>query len=630
MIRKANKAAQLVLERRTWVSAIIQVVFISFSLLLAWMLRFDFSIPQRRVVLLALPILVTVRILAIARCNLLHGWWRYTGLSDAVDIGKAVFLGSAAFFVIYRYLLGVTAFPLSVYLVEALLTFVILSGVRLFSRVLAESVREDSDCKLVVLVGAGMAAHMIVRELNQTSSGFRVIGCVDDDPSKRKLRIHGVPVLGTVDQLPDVVADADANEVLICVPSATMAQMRRFVQICENAAVPFKTVPSIRDLLSGQARLTQVRDVQLEDLLGREPVRLDLELVRRHIAGKVVMVTGAAGSIGSELCRQILDYGPAKMLCVDHSETGIFYLERELAAKPGSDRVAYSVADIRNSERMRKLFSSCQVSIVFHAAAYKHVPVMEANVQEAVSNNVFGLLHLLNICEESGCETFVLISSDKAVNPTSVMGCTKRIGELMLSAWPANGMRCVSVRFGNVLGSSGSVIPVFREQLRNGRPLTITHPEIKRFFMTITEAVSLVLQAFVIGHHGETLVLDMGEPVRILDLAHTLIRLSGKSVDDVQIVFTGLRPGEKLTEELFYDYESVLPTSCEKVRRTDRMPIGWTDLKRHLDELRASMSVDGPRPVRTKIKQIVPEYVVSVAKVMEEKVRQLSVSDRVN
>jgi FlaA1/EpsC-like NDP-sugar epimerase len=614
MIRKANKAAQLVLERRTWVSAIVQVAFISCSLLMAWMLRFDFSIPQRRVLLMALPVLVVVRMLAIAQCNLLHGWWRYTGLSDAIDIGKAVLAGSAAFFLIFHYLLGVLAFPLSVYLLETLLTFVILCGVRLFSRVLAESVREDNTCKTVVLVGAGMAAHMIVRELNHSSSGYRVVGCVDDDPSKRKLRILGVPVLGTVDQLPEATAAIGADEILISVPSATVSQMRRFVQICEQTGLCFKTVPSIRDLVSGEARLTQVREVRLEDLLGREPVCLDLELVRRHIAGKVVMVTGAAGSIGSELCRQIIDYGPAQLLCVDHSETGIFYLERELSKKTHGNRVSYSVADIRNSERMRKLFSACQVSIVFHAAAYKHVPVMEANVQEAVANNVFGLLHLLGISEQHGCETFVLISSDKAVNPTSIMGSTKRIGELILSAWPANGMRCVSVRFGNVLGSSGSVIPVFREQLKKGQPLTITHPEIKRFFMTITEAVSLVLQAFVIGRHGEILVLDMGEPVKILDLAHALVRLSGKSTDQVEFVFTGLRPGEKLVEELFYQYERVLPSTCEKIRRTERVMIGWPDLKRELDELRASMSVDGPRPVRTKLKQIVSDYAIASMK----------------
>ncbi len=581
MIRKAKNTAQLVLERRIWVSAIVQGFFISCSLVLAWMLRFDFTLPQRHILLLALPVLVAVRLAAIARCNLLHGWWRYTGLSDAFDISKAVFLGSVVFFVVVRYLLGILAFPLSVYLLEGLLTFVILSGVRLFSRVLAESVRENENCKHVVLVGAGMAAHMIVRELNQSGSGYKVVGCVDDDHSKRKLRVHGIPVLGTVDQLPEVVAAVDADEVLICVPSAGVGQMRRFVRTCEQAAVAFKTVPSIRDLLSGQARLTQVRNVRLEDLLGREPVHLDLELVRRHIAGKVVMVTGAAGSIGSELCRQIIDYGPAKLLCVDLSETGTFYLERELSSRPCGNLAEYFVTDIRNSERMRKVFAGRQVSTVFHAAAYKHVPVMESNVQEAVGNNVFGLLHLLRIAEDSGCGAFVLISSDKAVNPTSSMGCTKRIGELILSCWPASGMRCVSVRFGNVLGSSGSVVPVFRQQLRSGRPLTITHPEIKRFFMTISEAVSLFLQAFVIGCHGETLVLDMGEPVRILDLAHTLIRLSGKSIDEVKIVFTGLRAGEKLVEELFYEYERVLPTDCEKIRRTETVAYGWPELRRH-------------------------------------------------
>ncbi len=292
--------------------------------------------------------------------------------------------------------------------------------------------------------------------------------------------------------------------------------------------------------------------MNLEDLLGRDPVQIDLGAVRKRIEGRVVLVTGAAGSIGSELCRQILEYWPATLLCVDQSETGIFYLEQELSKLAAAGKVVFCVADVGDAERVSKIFAGYRPEAVFHAAAYKHVPVMERNVEEAVRNNIFALTGLLEIAEEHGCGSFVVISSDKAVNPTSMMGATKRIGELITASRPNNGMRCVAVRFGNVLGSNGSVVPLFQEQLRKDEVLSITHPDIKRFFMTGREAVSLVLQAFTIGEGGDTLALDMGKPVRILDLARKLIVLSGRSEREVSIRFTGLREGEKLKEELYY------------------------------------------------------------------------------
>jgi FlaA1/EpsC-like NDP-sugar epimerase len=414
--------------------------------------------------------------------------------------------------------------------------------------------------------------------------------------------------MGSVDQLPALVTAHFVDEVLIAVPSATGRQMQRFVEICEQASVKFKTVPALRDIITGRTSIREFRDVHLEDLLGRDPVEIDLESLKKQIEGRVVLVTGAAGSIGSELCRQILEYGPHMLLCLDQSETGTFYLQRELSKLRSRGQLTFCVADVGDCERMRKLFAEHNPEVIFHAAAYKHVPVMERNVHEAVKNNVFALLSLLEIAEKSGCQSFVLISSDKAVNPTSVMGATKRVGELIISCRPSNGMRCVSVRFGNVLGSSGSVVPVLQEQLRNNEPLTITHSEIKRFFMTPNEAISLVLQAFAIGKRGDTLVLDMGPPVRIFDLARTLIRLSGKSEREVSIKVTGLREGEKLTEELFYATEEVHPTSFEKIKRTRSTLNGWSELRRHLDELRVSMGINGAGPIRDKIREIVPEY----------------------
>jgi FlaA1/EpsC-like NDP-sugar epimerase len=459
-----------------------------------------------------------------------------------------------------------------------------------------------------MLIGAGFAAHTVIREIMREGSGYVAVGCVDDDPSKKGVRLHGIPVLGTVDELPALIAPHEVDEILIAVPSATGRQMQRFAEICEMSGRRFRTVPALGDIISGRVSIGEFRDVRLEDLLGRNPVEIDLESVSRHIAGRIVLVTGAAGSIGSELCRQILEFRPAKLICLDQSETGIFYLQLELAHHKNGTAEVFCVADISDRYRIRHLFQEHHPQIVFHAAAYKHVPVMEMNVQEAVKNNVFAFMNLLEIAEESRCESFVLISSDKAVNPTSVMGATKRLDELIHSCRPTNSMRCVSVRFGNVLGSNGSVVPVLQEQLRTGQPLTITHPDIKRFFMTTREAVSLVLEAFAIGDHGDILVLDMGEPVRILDLARTLIHLSGKSEEEVNIRFTGLRKGEKLWEELFYPHEAVVATSRQRIRRARSKLAGWSVLHRQLEELRASMTVDGPGPVRAKMLEIIPEF----------------------
>ncbi len=599
----------LLMQRRTWFIALFQAGLIFSSLFAAWVLRFDFHLPYRRVLIMSAPILILVRLVAIKQFGLLRGWWRYTGVSDALDIVKAVVTGSVVFWVLMRYILNSLAFPRSIYFMEAVLTIGFLAGVRLASRSLIEAA--ESNLRLsrrVILIGAGFAAEMILREIRRAGSNYYPIGCVDDDQTKQGIRIQGVPVIGTVDNLPRLVADHPVDEVLITVPSATGPQMRRFVDLCEQAGVRFRTVPALKEVIEGQVSVAQLREVKLEDLLGREPTRIDLDSIRERLSGRTILVTGAAGSIGSELCRQILEYHPKQLICVDQSETGMFYLQLQLSGRLGGNRIVYSVADIRDSDRLRSIFMNHSPHIIFHAAAYKHVPLMELNPQEAVENNVFGMLNVHSVAEGAGCEAFVLISSDKAVNPRSVMGATKRICELILSSRPANGMRCVSVRFGNVLGSSGSVVPVLQEQLRKGLPLTITHPDVQRFFMTIREAVALVLQAFAIGLHGDVLVLEMGSPVRIMDLARSLIRLSGRPEEGVPIQFTGLREGEKLTEELFYQTEEIQPTSCKKIKRTKGPVHSWSELHHHLEELRASLAVDGTAPILDKIRWIVREY----------------------
>ena len=600
---------RLLFHQRPVFISVVQSLLVTGSLVMAWLLRFDFSIPYRRNLLTSGLLLVLVRLITLRLFNLNHGWWHFASVSDAINILKAVAVGSVAFFAINRYLFGAVAFPRSVYLFEAVLTTCFLAGARLGSRVLVESVRRDSSrSKRVMVVGAGFAAQMVIRELARPNSGYVAVGCVDDDRSKIGVHIQGVPVLGTIEELEILVEDNPAEEILIAIPSASGKQMRRITDSCQKAKLPFKTVPTLSDIIRGGASINQFREVRLEDLLGRETVQIDLEAVRNQIAARTIIVTGAAGSIGSELCRQILDYSPARLICLDQNETGLFLLRLELDTHHNGAQVAFRVADVTDGERVRILLSEFCPEIIFHAAAYKHVPLMESNVQEAVKNNVLGLLSLVGLADEAGCKNFVMISSDKAVNPSNIMGATKRTCELILSSRPQNGMRCVSVRFGNVLGSNGSVVPVLTQQLRNHEPLTVTHPEIKRFFMTTREAVALVLQAFVIGKHGDILVLDMGEQVKIVDLARTLVRLSGQSERDVEIRFTGLREGEKLSEELFYEHEEVIPTSCEKIKRTRGLLRNWPELCLQLEELRASMSVDGAAPVRAKMKEIVPEY----------------------
>ena len=550
-----------------------------------------------------------IRMATIAGFGLLHGWWRYTGLSDALDVAKSVISGSLIFFFVMRYGLRLIAFPRTIYVLEPLLTAGALIGVRIFSRVLAESVRQDlAASKKVLLIGAGVGAQAVVREIGRPGTGYAPLGYVDDDPSKLGLKIEDIPVLGTVNQLPALVSTYPVDEILIAVPSASSKQMQRFVDLCEHTSVKFRTVPALRDIIAQPASISHFRDVDMDDLLGRDPVEIDLGSVRTAIHGQSVLVTGAAGSIGSELCRQILEHEPALLTCVDQSETGMFYLDRGLLSLRSGSELKCHVADTGDRKRMERIFQQSRPESVFHAAAYKHVPLMEDNVTAALENNVFGLMSLLDVACEKDCRRFVLISSDKAVNPCSVMGATKRIGEIIIAHRPTNGMRCLSVRFGNVLGSNGSVIPMLQQQLRNNEPLIVTHPEVKRFFMTIREAVSLVLQASVIGEKGDTLVLDMGQPLLILDLVQSLIRLSARNEKQVPIRFSGLRPGEKLVEELFYENEEVDDTSFAKIKRARGVLRDWNTLAEKLDELEAALFLNGSDRIRAKLKEILPEF----------------------
>jgi FlaA1/EpsC-like NDP-sugar epimerase len=604
------------LTRRSSAIVALQIALILGSWILAWLLRFDFVLPSYLLLFACFPVLLIFRLVSMALFNLLDGYWRYTSARDIEDLVKSVALGTFGFVIVIRYALDLKALPISIYILEAVLTTALLSGARLVCRrqLGRTAKRRSGDSgKRVLVVGAGDSAESLIRQLAR--GGYAPVGCVDDNPAKASYAVHGVPVLGTTDQICELVIAHWIDEILIAIPSATSSQMRHIVQRCKDSKLHYRTVPGLMDLVAGKTTLQQLREVTLEDLLGRDPVEMNLEAVRNQIENKVVMVTGAAGSIGSELCRQVLGYSPASLICLDQAETPLFYLQQGLANHASGARAVYRLADVGNTDSMRSILLQHGVEIIFHAAAYKHVPLVEENLSEALKNNVFALIRLLDVASEVGCERFVLISSDKAVQPTSFMGCTKRLGELIISARPSSGMRCVSVRFGNVLGSQGSVVPILQEQIRTTQVVTVTHPDITRYFMTIPEAVSLVLQAFIVGEHGNVLVLDMGEPIRILDLAKTLIQLSGRSEDQIKIVFTGLRPGEKLYEELFYESEEQLPTSQKKVLCTFANSMDWPTLSRHLDELRRIAAVGTETSIRAKVKEIIPEYLpfVSIA-----------------
>ena len=606
---REKHGTRMVLKFRVWLIGFVQASLIFSALVIAWLLRFNFYLPDRALLFSAVPVLIAIRLGALARCGLFHGWWRYTDLNDAISLVKAMALGSVLFIVCLRFVLGNSAFPRAIYVLEPLLSTFLLGGARAISRVAAEAFQSKSKiCKKIIVIGAGAAAERTIREIALPGSGYRAVACVDDNRSLIGLKIHGVPVLGTVDHLTVLAPRYEAKEILIAVPSASPAQMQRFRLICEQTGLPHKISSSMHRTLDVPGGSSQPPEIPSEELLGRPPVELDLESARAQLAGKAVLVTGAAGTIGSELCRQILQCGPNRLVCLDHNETGIFYLQLELSKQKCATQIIYCVTDLGDAGRMKGLLSEHQPSMIFHAAAYKHVPMMELNVYDAVKNNIFALYGLLDIAEENGCSHFLQISSDKAVNPTNIMGATKRVCELMISCRPTRSMRCISVRFGNVLGSSGSLVPILQKQLRAHQHLTITHPDITRFFMTTSEAVSLVLHAFAIGNHGDTLVLDMGSPIRIVDLARKLIRLSGKSERDVEIRFTGLRDGEKLFEELSYPSEEIHPTSSPKIWQVRGTPHRWRDLKCQLEHLRAAMSAMTAATIRARIQQIVPEY----------------------
>ncbi len=545
-------------------------IFFTLAYMMAFVLRFDFQVPAQHQSLMwsgLLPMLA-VKLSIFAALRMFQGWWKYVSLYDLVSLFRALMAASGAWLALNFFLLQPSGFPRSIYILDFVLCLFLIGGVRGSLRLFRETVanRLQSGPQVPVLIaGAGDTGEALMREIARNRNiAFRPVGFLDDDPYKLGLRLHGARVLGTMDAMPSLVEKHGIKEVIIAMPSADRKQIRRVVDMAHRTGVKARIVPAFEAVVEGNVSVTQLREVAITDLLGRAPVELDTVAIGRFLEGRRVLVTGAGGSIGSEICRQVLRFNPDRLVLVDSAETPLFLIHRELRDR--GQTLHPTIADVTHRDRMARVFEEHRPEVVLHAAAYKHVPLMEAHPSEAALNNLGGTRVVAELASEHKARAFVLISTDKAVNPTSVMGATKRASEIFLHhhAATAPDTKFCAVRFGNVLGSNGSVIPIFRRQIKNGGPVTVTHPEMTRYFMTIPEATQLVLQAASFDS-GDLFILDMGEPVKIVDLARDMIRLSGFSVDEIPIEFSGVRPGEKLFEELTLDRENVERTGHEKI-----------------------------------------------------------------
>jgi FlaA1/EpsC-like NDP-sugar epimerase len=564
---------------------------------LAFELRFDHGVPPYYDTLFkrTLLIVVGIKLLVFILFGFYDRWWRYVSTRDMWGAARGVTVASlvADVTVYFASPVADVRLPRSIAVMDWLLLLAFIAGSRLIARSVFERPtpgRLVARGKEVLVIGAGEAARDTIREMHRNPQlGYTPIGLVDDDPRKKNIRIHGVRVLGTTADLPHLLRDNKPDEILIAVPSASGEFRRAVVTTTRELGVPVKTLPGLHELISGEIDLAvQIRPVQVEDVLGREPVDVELDSAAPYVEGKTVLVTGAGGSIGSELCRQLTRLGPQRLILVELGETALFEIERELVDERGFSAAVPVLADVGNATKMRQVFERYEPSVVFHAAAYKHVPLMEANPLESVRNNALATKVVADAAIEHGAHRFVLVSTDKAVNPKTVMGQSKAVCEWVVEAYGARediATRFVAVRFGNVLGSSGSVIPIFRRQIEKGGPLTVTHPEMTRFFMTIPEAASLVIQSGAIGGEGHVFVLDMGDPVKIVELAEQMIRLSGKDPDEIGIDFVGARPGEKLHEELWGASETVVATAHPKIRRVSGPVVDAAWLEEELGEL---------------------------------------------
>lgn len=606
----------LIITYRRWLVVAVHLLLWSSALSFALLLRFDFDVPLEywRKAPFWLGTLLAVRSASHVWLRMFNGMWRYTGIRDLITLIKATTISTLAFALVVN-LIGPQGFPRSLYVIEWLLSMSLVGGLRLGIRALRELVLQDAPVagisrRRILVVGAGDAGASLVREIRgKFDAKYELVGLVDDEPAKQRERIDGAPVLGPVSAVPEIVTDRNVDEIIVALPRASAREMREVVETCSGTTATVRTVPAMDELIDGRVTVNAVRAVKIEDLLGRDPVMLETENISRWVQGRTMLVTGAGGSIGSELCRQLCAFRPARLILVEQAENALFNIHRQLLAAHPEVELVPCIADICDKARLDAAFRREQPHAIFHAAAHKHVPMMEMNPGEAVKNNVFGTKTVADLADAHGVEKFVMISTDKAVNPTSVMGVSKRTAELYVQALAQRSTtQFITVRFGNVLGSAGSVIPIFQEMISKGGPVLVTHPDMKRYFMTIPEAAQLVVQAATLGAGGEIFVLDMGDPVKIVDLARDLIKLSGFHEEDIEIRFTGLRPGEKLFEEIALGDEAVDKTRHPKIYVGKHRAMPIEVVKKGLRDLHAIADSGSAEQIRDALRALVPEF----------------------
>jgi len=555
-----------------------------------------------------------------------RGWWRYVGISDLLGIAKASVISTLVIVMMWFGLLqvealrtnmdlrGITGTGQGTIMLDLFTTIMLLGGLRMVVRLYNEEFLAETGVALkrFLIIGAGDAGEALLREMMRMKvQQYDIAGFLDDDPRKHGMSIHGITVLGRIDDLPAVCEKQRIEAVAIAIPSSSRQQLRHIVHLCQGTKVRFQTVPSITDIASGKLMVSQIRQVDINDLLGRDVVELDTDSIEESLKNKTILVTGAGGSIGSEMARQVCNFQPKLLLLLEQAENPLFFIERELRRKFENVPMEAVICNITDKGQVQNVFSKYKPQVVIHAAAHKHVPLMEANPSQAVKNNIIGTKTIANAADANGSKSFVMISTDKAVNPTSIMGSSKRVAEMYIQDLNTTSQtRFVTVRFGNVLGSNGSVVPIFKAQIARGGPVTVTHPEMTRYFMTIPEASQLVLQSATMGKGGEIFVLDMGEPVKIVDLASELITLSGfRPGEDIEISFSGMRPGEKLFEELSIEGEDMQPTRHPKIGIWKNIPKDRNTLLAEIDELVAIAEDGNYDRIVGQIKKLIPEYI---------------------
>jgi FlaA1/EpsC-like NDP-sugar epimerase/lipopolysaccharide/colanic/teichoic acid biosynthesis glycosyltransferase len=581
------------------------------STALAFLLRFDGKIPSEEfgLMIITLPFVLSLRLAALQYFGLNRGLWRYAGIQDLIHLGGATFVSSLGIWGSIT-LLPIEGYPISVFFIDAFLLILLLASLRITKRVYMILTQVGVGARRVLVIGAGNAGEMMARDMVQNPSYNRQpIAFIDDDPRKRHSKIHNIPVVGNSHGLEAAVQEVSPDEILIAIPSAGQKEIKGIISRCKSFGLPIKILPNLTGVLGGKVSINQIRNLDIEDLIGRREIEIYDPQVEAKIKGRRVLVTGAGGSIGSELCRQVASFRPEVLILFERSENNLHHIQIELLEKFPGISIKVVLGDILSEEKLDQVFEMYRPHVIFHAAAYKHVPMMEINPLEAVRNNILGTYNMITMADRYGTEEFVLISTDKAVYPTSVMGASKRVAEMLVHYFnQTSKTRLVSVRFGNVLESNGSVVPLFREQIRKGGPVTVTHPAVKRYFITIQEAVQLVLQAAVLGKGGEVFVLDMGECIKIADLAKTMIILSGYSPEEeIPIRFIGLRPGEKLVEELFEESEQVVPTCHEKIRVTQNGKI-VEDLMAYVEKFAEMDHETDPEQIKRLLQQLIPTY----------------------